>query len=308
MQVDGHLVMGSSIALQRDLHAGLEHLEEAIACFESTGFRYGRFRVGNHPGVASLAVSALVLWMLGFPDRAAERAGRAVTLAVDLGHPVTLAYALFHSGFLHLWRREPEVVQDRAVRVLRVADEHDLPIWTALGRCLLGAANTGIGSTEDGLAQIRGGIEEYKGLKTPPVFWPLLLYVQAGAYARSGRPAEGLDIIDEAIEIAGSELTLLPEFYLLKGELLLRVPGASGSAAEWWLQRGFDMAKGFDAKMPQLRAAIRLSRLWRDQGKAGDVGQPLRTLYETFTEGFETADLREALGLLSSPPHLNKGR
>jgi predicted ATPase len=301
MRVDGHLVLGSSIALQRDLHGGLEHLEKAMACFESTGFRSGRFRLGNHPGVASFTVSALVLWMLGFPDRAAERATRAVTLAVDLGHPFTLAYALFHSGFLHLWRRELETVQDRAMRVLQVADEHDLQIWKALGRCLLGAANTGIGPPEDGLAQIRDGLDLYHGLKTPPVFWPLLLYVQAGAYARSGRPAEGLGMIEDAIEIAGSELTVLPELYLLKGDLLLAVPHASGSASEPWFQRGFDMAEDLDARMSQLRASVRLCRLWRDQGNAGEGSRPLRVLFETFTEGFATVDLREASDLLESP-------
>jgi predicted ATPase/class 3 adenylate cyclase len=301
MRVDGHLVLGSSIALQRDLHGGLEHLEKAMACFESTGFRSGRFRLGNHPGVASFTVSALVLWMLGFPDRAAERATRAVTLAVDLGHPFTLAYALFHSGFLHLWRRELETVQDRAVRVLQVAEEHDLQIWKALGRCLLGAANTGIGRPEDGLAQIRDGLDLYHGLKTPPVFWPLLLYVQAGAYARSGRPAEGLGMIEDAIEIAGSELTVLPELYLLKGDLLLAVSHAGGSAAEPWFQRGFDMAEDLDAKMSQLRASVRLCHLWRDQGKPAEGSRPLRVLYENFTEGFATVDLREASDLLTSP-------
>jgi predicted ATPase len=301
MRVDGHLVLGSSIALQRDLHGGLGHLEKAMACFESTGFRSGRFRLGNHPGVASFTVSALVLWMLGFPDRAAERATRAVTLAVDLGHPFTLAYALFHSGFLHLWRRELETVQDRATRVLQVAEEHDLQIWKALGRCLLGAANTGIGRPEDGLAQIRDGLDLYHGLKTPPVFWPLLLYVQAGAYLRSGRPAEGLGMIEDAIDIAGSELTVLPELYLLKGDLLLAVPQASGFAAEPWFQRGFDLAEDLDAKMSQLRASVRLCRLWRDQGKPGKGSRPLRALYETFTDGFATVDLREASDLLTSP-------
>ena len=223
-------------------------------------------------------------------------------MLLKLDHPFTLAYALFHSGFLHLWRRELETMHDRAVRLLQVADEHDLQIWKALGRCLLGAANTGIGDPEAGLAQIRDGVDLYRGLKTPPVFWPLLLYVQAEAYARAGRPADGLGMIEEAIEIAGLELTLLPEFYLLKGELLLAVGDASDSAAEPWFQRGFDLAAGLGARMLQLRAAIRLSRLWRDQGEAGEVSRPLRTIYETFTEGFGTADLREAGELLASLP------
>ena len=123
-------------------------------------------------------------------------------------------------------------MQAWALPVLRVAGEHDLQIWKTLGRCLLlGAAHMGIGRPADGLARIRDDLDLYRGLKPPPVFWPLLLYIQAGAYARSGRPAEGFGLIADAIDTAGSEPTV-PELYLLQGDLLLAVE--SGSAAESW--------------------------------------------------------------------------
>jgi tetratricopeptide (TPR) repeat protein len=287
--------------LHRDLHRGLEHLDRAIALFESEGSRARRFRLGNNPGVACFTTSALVLWMLGRPDGAVERANRAVALATDLGHPFTRAYALFHSGFLHLWRREARLVRDRAMGLLDVADEHDLQIWRALGRCLLGAATTAVGEFDDGLAQIKQGLDLYHGLKTPPVFWPLLLYLQAGAYERSGKPSEGLPLIDEAIEIAGSGLTLVPEFYLLKGDLLLGVREADGERGGSWFQRAFDVAEGLDARMLQLRAAIRLCRLKSDLSKAEGRGRVLRAVYDTFAEGFTTADLTEAKDWLGGP-------
>jgi predicted ATPase/class 3 adenylate cyclase len=300
MRVDGHLVLGSSLALQRDLHGGLEHLERAIACFESEGYRSPRFRLGNNPGVASLTTSALTLWLLGFPDRALERANRAVTQATELEHPFTLAYALFHTGFLHLWRREPELMRDRAVGVLDVADEHDLEIWRALGTSLLGAAKTALGRAQEGLAEIREGIALYQGLRTPPVFWPLMLLVQAGACDRSGKPADGLGLVDEAIGIAdqGSGLTLLPEFYVLKGELLLHLPEEDGAGAEACFQRSFDSARKLDARMTQLRAAIGLHRSRRKHGDTQDGTRLLRAVYETFTEGFTTPDLIDARELL----------
>jgi predicted ATPase/class 3 adenylate cyclase len=301
LRVDGHLVLGSSIALRNDLHGGLEHLDKAIGWFESEGLRSRRFRLGNNPAVASFMVSALVLWMLGFPDRALERANRAVDLATELGQPFTLAYALFHCGFLHLWRREPDLSRGRASGVLKVADEHDLQIWKALGTCLVGAANTAMGQAEEGLAQIRQGLDLYQGLTTPPVFWPLILSIQAGAYARSGRPADGLNSIDEAIAIAGSELTLVPEFYLLKGDLLLALNQANGDSAESWFQRAYKAGEELDARMSQLRAAIRLCRLWREQGEVERGARVLRDVYETFTEGFTTLDLIEANDLLKSP-------
>jgi len=191
--------------------------------------------------VASFTVSALTLWMLGFPDRALARANRAVTLATELEHPFTLAYALFHTGFLHLWRREPELARDRAV-----------------------------------------------GLR-------------AEACARAGRAGDGIALIDEAIEIAGkgSGLTLLPEFYLLKGELLLLVSAENG-AAEAWFQRAFDIAGDLDARMSQLRAAMGLCRSQQKHGDPQQGARLLSAVYARFTEGFTIPDLTAAAELLES--------
>jgi hypothetical protein len=236
-------------------------------------------------------------WLSRSSTRTCQRCRRS---GYPLEHPFTLAYALFHTGFLHLWRREPKLVRDRAERVLEVVDENDFQIWRALGRCLLGAAETDLGRFEEGLTQIREGLDLYHGLKTPPVFWPLLLFVHAQAYARARRPAEGLPLIDEAIEIAGhgSGMTLFPEFYLLKGDLVSGLPEAGGGGAEPWFQQAFDVAHDSGARMPELRAAIRLCRLWREQGNAEQGARVLRPLYETFTEGSATADLTEARVLL----------
>jgi predicted ATPase/class 3 adenylate cyclase len=309
MRVDGHLVLGSSLALQRDLRGGLEHLDRAIAGFESQRQQSHRLRLGNNPGVASFTTSALTLWLLGFPDRALERAQRAVALATELQHPFSLAYALFHTGFLHLWRREPELMRDRAVGVLDVADEHDLPIWNAVGTCLLGAAKTSLGHFEQGLREIREGIALYRGMRTPPVFWPLLLYVRAGACARSGSPADGVALIDEAIEIVdkGSGLTLAPEFYVMKGDLLLALPEANDDSAQDCLMRAFDVARELDARMPQLRAAITLCRSQQERG-AENGSDLLSVTYAAFTEGFTTPDLIEAKRLLEGLPHETAGR
>jgi predicted ATPase/class 3 adenylate cyclase len=306
MRVDGHLVLGSSLALHHDLHGGLEHLDRAIELFESQGQPSRRFRLGNNPGIASFTVSALTLWLLGYPDRALERANRAVALAIELEHPFTMAYALFHTGFLHLWRREPQLVRDRAVAVLDVADEHDLVIWRPLGTVLLGAAKTELGRSEEGLAAISDGFAMYQGLKTPPVFWPLLLFVRAGACGQSGRPGEGLSLVEKAIEIADATagLTLVPELYLLKGDLLLALRSASGNdGADAWFLRAFDVARKLDARMPQLRAAIGLCRARRDGGDTDAASRVLRATYATFTEGFTLPDLLEAVELSEGPSH-----
>ena len=111
MLIDGHLVVGSTMVFIDDLQGGLDHLDQAISLFAAGPTQARTARVGNDPRVACYTTSAFTLWLLGYPDRAVERANAALALAVELEHPFTSAYARFHSGLLHLWRREPD---DRA--------------------------------------------------------------------------------------------------------------------------------------------------------------------------------------------------
>jgi hypothetical protein len=140
------------------------------------------------------------------------------------------------------------------------------------------------------------GVARYQVLKTPPVFWPLLLSVRAGAFGRAGRPADGLDLIDEAIEMSGDTNILYPEFALLKADLLLALGDADD--AEPLLQRVVDVAGTLGARTSELRAATRLARLRGAARRRPDGTDLLRDIYETFTEGFEKPDLVDARAAL----------
>jgi predicted ATPase len=297
LQVEGHLVVGSSLAFAGDVSTGLDHLDRSIALFDPHHHQPGPFRLGPSSGVVSHTTSAFLLWLLGHPDRANERAASAVELAGQLNHPVTLAYTLFHVAFLDFSRRELELAYERASAVLEVAEEHDYQIWRAVALTLQGAAMTGLGRHEEGLARIDRGIGLYQGLKTPPVFWPLLLSVRTRGLALGGRPADGLELVDEAIEMTGEANLLYPEFGLLKGDLLLALGDADGAEARF--QGVFEIAGNLGVRTPQLRAATRLARLWGLGGKRSDGTDMLRGVYETFTEGFDTPDLVEARAVLT---------
>jgi predicted ATPase/class 3 adenylate cyclase len=305
MLIEGHLVVGATEMFIDDLRSGLDHLDQAISLFAGGPARARTAGVGNDPRVACYTTSAFTLWLLGYPDRAVERMDAALALAVELEHPFTAAYARFHSGLLHHWRREPEIVLDRAVALLEIADEHDFRIWTAAGGCLLGVAQVGLGRLAEGLANIREGTDRYQGLRSPPVFWPMLLFLDAGASHMAGRPAAGIVPIDAAIELMspGPGTTLLPELHLLKGDLLAAPGSDDGSGvghAETWYQRAFDRAGELDARMTQLRAATRLGRLRQAAGDPEAAARMLGPIYDSFTEGFATADLVEAQDLLAA--------
>ena len=275
------------------------------ACSSPT--RHARVVLGWGPIRAFHAspLSAFYLWQLGFPDQASARAQAAIALAARLDHPFTSAYAQFHVGLLHLWRQEPEIVLERAIRLLEIADEYDFQIWAVVGTCLLGAAQTALGRHEMGLAEIRRGMKQYQGLRTPPIFWPMLLQLEANACVLAKRAQEGLDAINAALEMTGYEggAYLGPEFCLTKGDLLVELIAASteeSAEADRLYRLAFDRASAVGTRMPQLRAAIRLVPARRGGRGRGQLARDLRAVLDTFTEGFQTVDLLEARECLSA--------
>ncbi len=303
MLIQGHLVLGTTQVFLSDLALGMEHLDQAIALIRDARARPRATMAGNDPRVACYTTAAFGLWLQGHPDQAVERADAAMALADELEHPFSIAYSRFHSGLLHHWRQDWDIVHDRAVELLEVAGRHDFRIWDAVGTCLLGAAQVGLDRSTEGLANIRSGMDRYQGLRTPPVFWPLLRGVEADANLRAGQPAGGLAPIDEAVAImgAGPGANVLPEFQLLKGDIV----GAAASdersgraAAEPWYQLALDGATERGVAMTRLRAAVRLARIRLAEDQDEAAARLVREALAGFDEDVETAELREARDLL----------
>ena len=140
-------------------------------------------------------------------------------------------------------------------------------------------------------------------LKTPPVFWPLLLLIRAGVCGEAGRLEEGLAALDEAMNFIppASGNPLAEELCRLKGELLLAYSPENLTKAEPWFRRqALEIAQQQEAGMLELRAAVSLSRLWHKQGRVEDARQLLGDAYGKLTEGFTTPDLQEASALLAA--------
>lgn len=301
MRMEGNMVLAYNLAFLKYPQLGLDHLEKAAASYDLQRQRVGRFGFGPYPGVVSLTVSAMFLWMLGYPDRAHKRAADSILLARKMDHPYSISYALFHNGLLNVWLQNYEIAQESAQAVLELAEAHGFRIWSAVGWCLLGAALVGLGSTEKGLTLIEQGLNAYRGLKTPPVFWPQLLHLCAGAYGAVSKPEVGLHMMNEAIEIGFSSpaRTLASEFLILKAALLLALSSDNVAEAEVLYQQAVLNAQEVHVPMLELRAAMRLSRLWREQGNKEQARKLLNEAYSKITEGFSTADLREASALLA---------
>jgi tetratricopeptide (TPR) repeat protein len=301
MKMEGNMVLGYNLAFLKDPQIGLDHLEKAVASYDLQRQRVGSLGFGPYPAVVSLTVSALFLWMLGYPDRAYKRAADSILLARKVNHPYSIAYALFHNGLLNMWLKNHEIARESAQALLELAEAHGFRIWNAVGSCLLGVALEDLGSVDKGLALIEQGLKAYQGLKTPPVFWPMLLHLCAGAYLAASKPEAGLQMMNEALEIGSSSpaRTLASEFLILKGALLLALSSDNAADAEALFQLAVLNAQEVHAPMLELRAALGLSRLWHDQGNKEQARKVLNEAYSKMTEGFTTADLKEASALLA---------
>lgn len=297
LRVDGHLVVGANLVSLGESTEGLLHLDRSIALFDPQRQRARAFHLGPNPGVVALTTSAFALWLLGDPDRAVERASRALDLARQLDHPFTFAYALYHSGFLDLWRRDYESVRERTTATLELAEEHGYEVWRAVALVLQGTALIALGRPEEGLTRGDQGIALYRELSTPPVFWPFILSIRARGFGLAGRLTDALDLIDQAVEMLGERFNLMSsEYPVIKGDLLLEASGPAD--AEPWFQLALDTARQSGARTTELRAATRLTRLWRRSGRQPDGSDLLREVYESFAGKMDTLDLAEARAVL----------
>ena len=298
MRASAHLVLAASASFTGDPLGANAHFDKTLAWYAAHPPTVQSASASVHAAVAAHNASALNLQLLGFPDQAAARAERGIDLARSLGHTYSLAYANYHAGFLYLWLQEPDHVLRCSRGVLDAIGNQEIAVWRALGQVLAGAANVGLGAADKGLAQLDAALDAYRGLRTPPIFWPLLQLVRATAYLQAGRLEAATTTIEEAASTPG--YGSLPQFDLLRGALALSSPdraGAETAAAHFGAAYETSVAAG--VRMTQLQAAIGLRRVGQAAGT--DVGlAELRITYESFTEGFATRDLVAARELLES--------
>jgi predicted ATPase/class 3 adenylate cyclase len=297
-----HRALGWPLIALGELEAAREHFEQIATLYDPQQHRALAFQYGHDPGVAGLSGRTWALWFLGYPDQALRRDQEAMALAQEVSHPLSLAYALNHTAMLHQLCRDVTVVQERAEAGITLSTELDLPLWRAWGLILRGWALTERGTFEAGIVQIRQGLDaaQATGAKW---FLPYLLSLLAEAYGKAGQANEGLHVLREALTVAHQHENLSheAEIHRLTGELLLHAERGVRSpetTPEACFQQALDIARRQQAKSLELRAAMSLSRLWRQEGKRDDARALLAPIYDWFTEGFDTADLQEAKTLL----------
>ena len=302
--LEAHQLLGVNLFYRGELISAQSHLEQAIALYDPLQHRSHAFLYGGaDPGVVSLAYAAWILWWLGYPDQALKRSNESLTLAQDLAHPFSLAGALNWAAVVHLLRREGQAAQERAEEATAFSTEQGFPTWVAMGTVSRGAALTEQGQVDEGITLMRLGMAAWRNTGQE-LGQPSFLTQLALAYLKKGQVEEGLAQLTEGLEVMHKtgERALESGLYALKGMLSLLSPSMDDQAeAEASFRWAIDKACEQGAKSLELRATMGLCfLLWQQQGKTDEARQMLAEIYNWFTEGFDTADLREAKALLEA--------
>ncbi|MBV8111939.1 MAG: transcriptional regulator, partial [Hyphomicrobiales bacterium] len=268
--------------------------------------RSRRSEIGRH-GVDlrayALSILGIIRWCLGFPEQAAQASRASVDEAHTLEHPVSLCVALLMKGLVSLWVGDLAAVQQSTASLLEHSKTHTLDIYYAHGLGLEGELAALRGDLVNGVRLLRTCLDDLRETEQY-LFHSVFFGDLAKWVAAAGDIGESLAMIDDALESAerSEELWYLPEILRIKGELSL-LRGATGgrATAEGLFRRALNGAHRQGALSWELRAATSLARLFRNRGRAAEARGLLRSVYDRFTEGFDTADLIAAKALLDAP-------
>jgi DNA-binding winged helix-turn-helix (wHTH) protein/predicted ATPase len=292
-----HACSGRYLMFAGRLASSRSHLEEVLALYDPISHRSLALQVGLHPHVNSQGFLGIVLFCLGFPDQASAQSSAATAEARRLAHPPSLAASLVYGARLHSFIGDDAALDERAGELVAVTTERGFPQWRALGTIYRGWVTVKNGDVTKGMSLLRSGLADHRATGTA-VWIPHHIALLARACDIAGQIEEAVTLLDDALQIVKrtGERWLAAELYRHKGQLLLR-QGHSEAAAELYY-KALNIAQEQEGRLWELRAAMSLARLRRDQGRHAEARDLLAPVYGWFTEGFDTPDLKEAKALL----------
>jgi class 3 adenylate cyclase/predicted ATPase len=286
------------------MHAGdfvtaRSELEAILRRYDPDAHRPSPVHYVHDPKASALPYLAIVLWILGYPEQAQRTSREAFEYVRELNQTNLTAHVEVYAG-----AAPAELMGDvaaahaRADAILELAERHSLNYWRLSGLILRGWAMAQEGNVECGLTLMRQSLNERDRLGAS---WYQVRYLcmLATTYLQLSRDDEGLTVLAEAKDLAArsDEHMWEAELACISGELR-RIRGDAPDEVEGDLQTALHVAQSQSAKSFELRAAISLARLRRDQGKHSEARAVLAPVYGWFTEGFDTRDLKEAKAFL----------
>jgi len=298
--LEGHHALWPVLIWTGRVSAARPHLEQGLALYDKTKHRAHAFVYGGHdPGMCALKCASWAFWLLGYPERGLAYSAESLSLAADLAHPPSLVAALVWACIFRDVRREARAMHEHARALMHVASEQGAQQWLAAGTIFDAYVRAELGEGDAAIADIKRGVDAYRSTGAA-LFMPYFLSLHARAERSIGRYDVALETVREALRVARAtgELVWEPELLRLEGEVRLADGSRDVGRALGCFDRAIEIARREQARSWELRATVSLARALAANGERDDARRRLADLYGGFTEGFETADLSEAQGLL----------
>ncbi len=284
--------------LRGDFEVSSEHVDKGLAIYDYEKHKHhASLYLGHDPAVCGHSLKAGIAWALGFPSRAHGHAAQALRHARRIGHAFTLAYGLFNVCLYHAARGNELAMRSTADELRRLSNERQLAFTGAGAQVFGGWAMVKQGQTDAGIDQMCKGIETWDNLGQY-MFRQAIHCLYAEALVTVREYALAMDELKQglALGVQTGERWWESRSLVLHAQVALEQ--GDSETAEEILHQSIEVARRQKAKSWELLATINLSRLWADQGRRNDAYGLLLPIYEWFTEGFDTADLKEAKALL----------
>jgi predicted ATPase/class 3 adenylate cyclase len=295
----GHRVMGLALVDTGDLGEGCKHLDRALALYEA-GVEHHLLatRFGQDSRLSILACLSRALWLLGYPEAALENAQLALGLARQV-NPAGLLYALGFTTLTHLWSGNYGTANSQIDELFHLAQEKSASLWRNAAVMFRGCLLTLVGEADKAIDLLPSAISEQRA-REATLWFPWIITCLAEAFSGVGKFDDAYNHINEALELLEKykERATEAEVHRIAGEIALTSPERDTAKAEMHFERALVIARQQEAKSWELRAAMSMARLWRDQGKPQQARELLAPVYGWFTEGFDTLDLKQAKALL----------
>lgn len=300
-----HHFVGDQISALRHCQRGFK-LESDTAPVQASLFGF------NHR-VRARVVLSRSLWLRGLPDQARKVAHQIIGEAPNQSQPVSRCVALLYTIPVLLWSGDFNEAAEPVERVISEATRYCLAPDEAFGLALRGELMVANGGDSSSAVEVLSEALKILEAHHHHLVIPNTSRALAEGLVRCGRPEEALVTIEDALTRVEevSEIYWLPDLLRVRGEVLLAHPRPQVAAAEDSLLRSIEYARKQFALSWELRAAIRLARLWKARGRSDQARTILEDIYLRFTEGFDTQDLVAARGLLDElgcPPVFNPGK
>ena len=299
MLLQAHHAAWMTDGLLGEVASCLKHADQGIAIYRAARHHSQTPRYGGHDaGVCAHYHKAGALWQLGYPDRGLRSADDAVALAKQLGHPLSLIYALFHVAVVHWLRQEIDPAEAYATEVMATCRQHDVRHYFGAAESVVGWARA-MRHNAAGVAQIEQGLADLdvSGPAMRKADCMLMLVEVCCRLSKFEQASAALEQVRSLLGKTGLRRSQA-EVARLEGCVLLARANGQSNRAERSFQEALDIARGNESRSLELRAATSLAGLWRGQGRRAEALDLLAPVYHWFTEGFDTQDLKDAKALL----------